>query len=72
MTKVSQKHNGEARFKAAAAYAESGDIHDAVTGLWKGQENQKQEFIDKVSVENQMGAQWLTSPGNRAPPKAHR
>lgn len=49
MTKVSQKHKGEARLKAAAAFAESGDVRDAVSGLWSGPEDREQEFLDKVS-----------------------
>lgn len=48
MTKISQKNKGQVRFKAAAEYAESGDIHDTISKLWNGPEDQKPESLDKV------------------------
>lgn len=48
MTKVSHQHTGEAHFKAAAAYAECGDIHDIVNEVWSGSEERRDEFLDKV------------------------
>jgi Xaa-Pro aminopeptidase len=37
------------RLKAAASFAESGDIHDVVDELWKGAGAKKQTLIDTVS-----------------------
>lgn len=37
------------RLKAAASFAESGDIHDVVDELWKGAGEKKQTLIDTVS-----------------------
>jgi len=36
------------RLKAAAAFAESGDIHDVVDELWRGAGAKKQTLIDTV------------------------
>ena len=50
VTKVSARnHGGEVRLKAAAAFAESGDIHDIIDELWKGAGSKKQALIDTVS-----------------------
>ncbi|KAJ5794835.1 hypothetical protein N7457_001434 [Penicillium paradoxum] len=47
VTKVSARHHGgEVRLKAAASFAESGDIHDVVDELWKGAGDKKQTLID--------------------------
>ncbi|KAJ5176738.1 uncharacterized protein N7482_002615 [Penicillium canariense] len=47
VTKVSARnHGGEVRLKAAAAFAESGDIHDVVDELRKGASAKKQTLID--------------------------
>lgn len=35
--------------KAAAAFAESGDVHDVVTELWEGAGDKRQELVDKVN-----------------------
>lgn len=37
------------RLKAAASFADSGDIHDVVDELWKGAGTKKQTLIDTVS-----------------------
>lgn len=51
VTKVSARsHGGEVRLKAAASFADSGDIRDAVEELWKGaEEKKKKTLIDTVS-----------------------
>ncbi|GLI74884.1 exocyst subunit [Penicillium ochrochloron] len=47
VTKVSARnHGGEVRLKAAASFAESGDIRDVVEELWKGPGAKKQTLID--------------------------
>ncbi|KAJ5134369.1 hypothetical protein N7448_000608 [Penicillium atrosanguineum] len=47
VTKVSARnHGGEVRLKAAASFAESGDIHDIIDELWKGAGSKKQALID--------------------------
>lgn len=46
VTKISPRDNGQFRLKAAAQFAQSGDIHDVVKELWKG-EASKEELIDK-------------------------
>lgn len=49
VTKVSARnHGGEVRLKAAASFADSGDIHDVVKELWKGAGAKKQTLIDTV------------------------
>jgi hypothetical protein len=49
VTKVSARnHGGEVRLKAAASFADSGDIHDVVEELWKGAGAKKQTLIDTV------------------------
>ena len=48
MTKISPQNNGEVRLKAAARFAESGDIHDIITDLWIGATGSKWELVDKV------------------------
>jgi Xaa-Pro aminopeptidase len=49
VTKVSARnHGGEVRLKAAASFAESGDIRDVVEELWKGPGAKKQTLIDTV------------------------
>jgi Xaa-Pro aminopeptidase len=49
VTKVSARnHGGEVRLKAAASFAESGDIRDVVEELWKGAGAKKQTLIDTV------------------------
>ncbi|KAL2000638.1 hypothetical protein VTN02DRAFT_2803 [Thermoascus thermophilus] len=47
VTRTSQQHPGGVRFKAAAAFVESGEIHDTVTELWKNPGARKQELIDR-------------------------
>lgn len=50
VTKVSARnHGGAVRLKAAASFAEAGDIHDIVDELWKGAGEKKQTLIDTVS-----------------------
>ena len=51
VTKVSANHGGEVRLKAAAAFAESGDIHDVVDELWQDPGAKKKTLIDTVSVK---------------------
>ncbi|KAJ5099530.1 hypothetical protein N7532_006531 [Penicillium argentinense] len=47
VTKVSARNRGgEVRLKAAASFAETGDIHDIVDELWKGAGEKKQTLID--------------------------
>lgn len=51
VTKVSARnHGGEVRLKAAAAFAEAGDIHDVVDELWRAPGAKKKTLIDTVSV----------------------
>ncbi|KAL4940742.1 hypothetical protein BDV06DRAFT_16267 [Aspergillus oleicola] len=47
VTKVSPRGAGGVQLKAAAAFAESGPIHDLVTELWQGSNPNRQEVIDK-------------------------
>ncbi|XHG00175.1 hypothetical protein AWENTII_003641 [Aspergillus wentii] len=47
VTKVSPREEGGVRLKAAAAFAESGPIHDTVSELWKGAGGNKRELLDK-------------------------
>lgn len=58
------------RLKAAASFAESGDIHDVVEELWKGAGTKKQTLIDTVSYIPPHNAVFyiLTGPGNRSSP----
>lgn len=42
-------HGGGVRLKAAASFAEAGDIHDIVEELWKEPGEKKQTLIDTVS-----------------------
>lgn len=52
VTKVSARnHGGEVRLKAAAAFAEAGDIHDVVDELWRAPGAKKKTLIDTVSVK---------------------
>ncbi|KAJ5317591.1 hypothetical protein N7508_002099 [Penicillium antarcticum] len=47
VTRVSARnHGGGVRLKAAASYAETGDIRDTVDELWKGPGDKKQTLID--------------------------
>lgn len=47
VTKVSARnHGGEVRLKAAAAYAETGDVREVVEELWRGAGSKKQTLID--------------------------
>lgn len=49
VTKVSARnHGGEVRLKAAASFAETGDIHDVVDELWRGPGAKKQTLIETV------------------------
>lgn len=52
VTKVSgRNHGGEVRLKAAASFADSGDIRDTVEELWRGPgEGKKKTLIDTVSL----------------------
>lgn len=51
VTKVSARnHGGEVRLKAAASFADSGDVHDVVDELWKGAADKKKTLIDTVSL----------------------
>lgn len=69
VTKVSARnHGGEVRLKAAASFAESGDIRDVVEELWKGPGAKKQTLIDTVrSLESDESVKesLLTTTGNR-------
>ncbi|KAE8150708.1 hypothetical protein BDV25DRAFT_129331 [Aspergillus avenaceus] len=47
VTKISHREKGEVLLKAAAQLAESGEIHDITSELWKGLASNKQEFVDK-------------------------
>ncbi|KMK59448.1 Exocyst complex component Sec8 [Aspergillus fumigatus Z5] len=47
VTKVSPRNHGQVRLKAAAEFAESGDIHDTVRDLWERPEDAKKELIVK-------------------------
>ena len=50
VTKVSARsHGGGVRLKAAASFAESGEIHDVVDELRRGAGEKKQTLIDTVS-----------------------
>ena len=51
VTKVSARVQGGAvRLKAAASFADTGDIRDIVEELWKGPGGKKQTLIDTVSI----------------------
>lgn len=50
VTKVSARDNNTVRLRAAAQYAESGDIRDVVNELWTNDTSNKQKLIDKVSA----------------------
>lgn len=51
VTKVSARVQGGAvRLKAAASFADAGDIRDIVDELWKGPGEKKQTLIDTVSI----------------------
>lgn len=53
VTKVSARnHGGGVQLKAAASFADSGDIHDTVNELWKGAGDKKQTLIDTVSIRH--------------------
>ncbi|PYH88188.1 hypothetical protein BO71DRAFT_423865 [Aspergillus ellipticus CBS 707.79] len=47
VTKISPQDGGEARLKAAARYAESGDVHDIIAQLWKGAEGNTRGLVDQ-------------------------
>ncbi|PWY75183.1 hypothetical protein BO70DRAFT_296262 [Aspergillus heteromorphus CBS 117.55] len=47
VTKISPQDKGEVRLKAAARYAESGDIHDIIAELWNGVDGSRRELIDR-------------------------
>ncbi|GES65904.1 exocyst complex component Sec8 [Aspergillus terreus] len=47
VTKVSARDNNTVRLRAAAQYAESGDIRDVVNELWTNDTIDKQKLIDK-------------------------
>jgi hypothetical protein len=49
VSRVSTQASGGVRLKAAAAFADSGAIHDTVQELWTGT-GDKKELIDKVST----------------------
>jgi hypothetical protein len=50
VTRVASQNFGGLRLKAAAAYAESGEIHDTVKELWTASgAKKKKALIDKVS-----------------------
>jgi hypothetical protein len=69
VTKVSARnHGGEVRLKAAASFAESGDIRDVVEELWQGAGAKKQTLIDTVrplQSDEVMKEILLTTTGNR-------
>ncbi|KAL4806136.1 hypothetical protein BDV18DRAFT_152249 [Aspergillus unguis] len=50
VTKVMPRGKGGVQLKAAAAFAESGPIHDLVNELWHGSLSNKQELIDKETA----------------------
>lgn len=53
VTKVSARnHGGEVRLKAAASFADSGDVHETVKELWEGAGDKKKKLIDTVSPTN--------------------
>ncbi|KAE8350945.1 hypothetical protein BDV28DRAFT_159187 [Aspergillus coremiiformis] len=47
VTKISPRDNGQFRLKAAAQFAQSGDIHDIVRELWKREATSNEELIDR-------------------------
>lgn len=67
VTKVSARnHGGAVRLKAAAAFAESGDIHGIVDELWIGGAGEKkQTLIDTVCEKHRFSPILiLTFTGN--------
>ncbi|PYI20744.1 hypothetical protein BO86DRAFT_417918 [Aspergillus japonicus CBS 114.51] len=47
VTKKSPRDKGEPRLKAAAGFAEAGDVHDVVAELWGNETNDKWALVDK-------------------------
>lgn len=69
VTKVSARnHGGAVRLKAAASFAESGDIHGVVDELWIGGAGEKkQTLIDTVgSIDDLIRSSRLICLGNRS------
>lgn len=48
VTKKSPRDKGEPRLKAAAGFAEAGDVHDVVAELWRNETSDKWTLVDKV------------------------
>jgi hypothetical protein len=75
VTKVSARnHGGEVRLKAAASFAESGDIRDVVEELWKGAGAKKQTLLDTVRCPESHGSMnqsVLMTTGNRSSSQAN-
>lgn len=74
VTKLSPRESRTVRLKAAAQFADSGEIHDVVRDLWEEKAANKQISIDTVGVyriEHRPKDQ-LTALGNRPPPSTHR
>ncbi|KAI9826901.1 MAG: hypothetical protein M1832_005840 [Thelocarpon impressellum] len=47
VTRVQSQADGGNRLRRAAAYAESGEIHDTIAKLWISEAGQQQELLDK-------------------------
>ena len=50
VTKISPRDSRTVRLKAAAQFADSGEIHDVVRDLWEEKAANKQISIDTVGV----------------------
>ncbi|THC92135.1 hypothetical protein EYZ11_008403 [Aspergillus tanneri] len=47
VTRVAPRDKGEVQMKPAARFAESGELHDLVSRLWKGVDEDRGDLIDK-------------------------
>lgn len=71
VTKVTPRDNKGARLKAAAQFADSGELRDLVSGLWKAENEEKPALIDKVTwiyLYEPAFESKLTSSGNEYSP----
>jgi hypothetical protein len=50
VSKISPQAPGGVRLKAAAGFAEAGEIRDTVLELWQNPGDKKKELVDKVCM----------------------
>lgn len=51
MTRISSQSAGNVRLKAAAAYADSGDLRDVTKEIWEGSDSGRLDLVNKVWIE---------------------